>query len=150
MRYAFFLPCRLFSSDQSLNFMIQRWGDAPVHSIGAALFLPRSRIHFWDEIGYEHNPYTHCPKLGNNWEKGKCSCNPSTSFGSSLPPLSFFSRKKKRKQFDWTCCFIQIMMDIRVWVSGIDSWKFSWLRWWGVYERDNVFLVFFLWNYLSE
>ncbi|XP_006456474.1 hypothetical protein AGABI2DRAFT_211452 [Agaricus bisporus var. bisporus H97] len=66
--------------DSKGGFYYERWGDAPVHSIGAALFLPRSKIHFWDEIGYEHNPYKHCPKLGNNWEKGKCSCNPSTSF----------------------------------------------------------------------
>jgi len=65
----------------------QRWGDAPVHSIGAALFLPKSRIHFWDEIGYEHNPYTHCPRMGNNWQEGKCSCDPQRSFGEFLNPI---------------------------------------------------------------
>ncbi|KAL9708793.1 hypothetical protein Ac2012v2_007947 [Leucoagaricus gongylophorus] len=66
--------------DSTGGFYYERWGDAPVHSIGAALFLPRSRIHFWDEIGYEHNPYTHCPRLGNHWQEGKCSCDPQRSF----------------------------------------------------------------------
>ncbi|KAF9448417.1 glycosyltransferase family 15 protein [Macrolepiota fuliginosa MF-IS2] len=66
--------------DSKGGFYYERWGDAPVHSIGAALFLPRSRIHFWDEIGYEHNPYTHCPKLGKNWANGRCSCDPGRSF----------------------------------------------------------------------
>lgn len=55
-----------------------------MHSIGAALFLPRTSIHFWDEIGYEHNPYTHCPKIGKNWENGRCSCDPARSFGEYL------------------------------------------------------------------
>ncbi|KAF5348300.1 hypothetical protein D9756_010537 [Leucocoprinus leucothites] len=66
--------------DSKGGFYYERWGDAPVHSIGAALFLPRSKIHFWDEIGYEHNPYTHCPRMGNNWQHGRCSCDPQRSF----------------------------------------------------------------------
>jgi len=65
--------------DSKGGFYYERWGDAPVHSIGAALFLPRSSIHFWNEIGYEHNPYTHCPK-GKLWENGRCSCDPGRSF----------------------------------------------------------------------
>lgn len=32
-------------------------GDAPVHSIAAALFLPKSAIHYWDNIGYRHGVY---------------------------------------------------------------------------------------------
>lgn len=28
-----------------LQFFYERWGDAPVHSIAATLFLDRSRIH---------------------------------------------------------------------------------------------------------
>ena len=30
----------------------QRWGDAPVHSIAAALFSKPSQIHFFEDIGY--------------------------------------------------------------------------------------------------
>ena len=60
----------------------QRWGDAPVHSIAAALFAKKEQIHFFDDIGYEHNPYTHCPKGNGLWKRGHCSCNPSRSFGA--------------------------------------------------------------------
>jgi alpha 1,2-mannosyltransferase len=35
------------------GFYYERWGDAPVHSIAAALFLPKEKIHLFDEIGYE-------------------------------------------------------------------------------------------------
>ncbi|KAF9002075.1 nucleotide-diphospho-sugar transferase [Cyathus striatus] len=66
--------------DQKGGFYYERWGDAPVHSIAAALFLPRQQIHFFNEIGYEHNPYTHCPKGEKNWENGRCSCDPAKSF----------------------------------------------------------------------
>ncbi|KAI0681663.1 nucleotide-diphospho-sugar transferase, partial [Cerioporus squamosus] len=57
-----------------------RWGDAPVHSIAAALFQSKEQIHFFDEIGYEHNPYTHCPKGEGAWARGKCGCDPKRSF----------------------------------------------------------------------
>lgn len=30
---------------------LQRWGDAPVHSIGAALFARKDQIHFFNDIG---------------------------------------------------------------------------------------------------
>jgi hypothetical protein len=32
-------------------------GDAPVHSIGAALFAKKEQIHFFEDIGYKHNPF---------------------------------------------------------------------------------------------
>lgn len=70
-------------SDTSLITIRQRWGDAPVHSIGAALFAHKDQIHFFDEIGYEHAPYQHCPREKKSWENGRCGCNPSRSFGGS-------------------------------------------------------------------
>ncbi|PPQ85987.1 hypothetical protein CVT25_001686 [Psilocybe cyanescens] len=66
--------------DKQGGFYYERWGDAPVHSIAAALFASRDQIQFFDDIGYEHNPYTHCPKGKGAWEKGKCSCDPLKSF----------------------------------------------------------------------
>ncbi|KII84909.1 glycosyltransferase family 15 protein [Plicaturopsis crispa FD-325 SS-3] len=68
--------------DQKGGFHYERWGDAPVHSIAAALFLPRQDIHFFNEIGYEHNPYTHCPSTAGDdkWTKGRCACDPNRSF----------------------------------------------------------------------
>lgn len=62
----------------------QRWGDANVHTIGAALFAGTERIHFFDEIGYAHDDFTHCP-TGDVWKRGRCTCdpNPSRSVGTS-------------------------------------------------------------------
>ncbi|KAH7886560.1 alpha-1,2-mannosyltransferase [Phlebopus sp. FC_14] len=66
--------------DQQGGFYYERWGDAPVHSIAASLFVPRSNIHFFNEIGYEHPPYTHCPMNKERWTIGRCSCGQEESF----------------------------------------------------------------------
>ncbi|KAE9403247.1 glycosyltransferase family 15 protein [Gymnopus androsaceus JB14] len=66
--------------DEQGGFYYERWGDAPVHSIAAALFASSSQIQFFDQIGYEHNPYTHCPRDETSWKDGKCSCDPRRSF----------------------------------------------------------------------
>lgn len=47
--------------DQSGGFFYERWGDAPVHSIGLGLFLDKSKIHWFKDIGYVHQPYFNCP-----------------------------------------------------------------------------------------
>ncbi|KAH9933691.1 glycosyltransferase family 15 protein [Amylocystis lapponica] len=66
--------------DTKGGFYYERWGDAPVHSIAAALFARKDQIHFFNNIGYEHNPYTHCPRGDADWERGRCACNPERSF----------------------------------------------------------------------
>jgi alpha 1,2-mannosyltransferase len=43
--------------DKAGGFYYERWGDAPVHSIGAALFAKKEQIHFFDDIGYRHEPF---------------------------------------------------------------------------------------------
>lgn len=63
---------------------LQRWGDAPVHSIAASLFARKDQTHFFKDIGYRHPPFQHCPQ-GNDWVKGRCACNPSDSFGACFP-----------------------------------------------------------------
>ncbi|THH03131.1 hypothetical protein EW145_g6501 [Phellinidium pouzarii] len=60
--------------DATGNFYYERWGDAPVHSIAAALFLPRSQLHFFNDIGYYHPPFQHCPQ-GTLHSDLHCSCN---------------------------------------------------------------------------
>lgn len=67
--------------DSKGGFYYERWGDAPVHSIAAALFLRKDQIHFFREIGYEHNPFNHCPQEEELWRRGRCSCNPEKTFG---------------------------------------------------------------------
>lgn len=87
--------------------LLQRWGDAPVHSIAISLFQSKDQIQFLDEIGYEHNPYTHCPKNDGAWRRGKCDCDIKQSFGApthstlpAVPALTFvwlgFARRLQR------------------------------------------------------
>lgn len=65
--------------DRSGGFFYERWGDAPVHSIAASIFLNASQIHFFEDIGYSHPPYTHCPR--DCISRGfKCNCLPKDSF----------------------------------------------------------------------
>lgn len=65
--------------DKKGGFYYERWGDAPVHSIGAALFAKKEQIHFFNDIGYRHNPFQHCPQ-GASHSKGKCWCDPKDNF----------------------------------------------------------------------
>jgi hypothetical protein len=66
--------------------VLQRWGDAPVHSIAASLFLPKDRIHFFDNIGYSHDSFAHCPIGEDTWNAGRCGCDQEKSFGIFLEP----------------------------------------------------------------
>ncbi|GAA5829620.1 hypothetical protein JCM11251_000225 [Rhodosporidiobolus azoricus] len=67
--------------DKKGGFFYERWGDAPVHSFGAALFQPKSAIHQFDDISYRHNPYTHCPSNAAELSRnGKCECYGDTNF----------------------------------------------------------------------
>ena len=91
----------------------QRWGDAPVHSIAAALFVPRDKIHFFSEMGYEHNPYTHCPKSNEAWARGKCTCDQRKSFGA----FSILVLSAQEKSYD-VVSDIQIMMGTRACQNG--------------------------------
>jgi len=61
--------------DRAGGFFYERWGDAPVHSIAAALFLNRDEVHFFDDIGYFHNPFHHCPVHADKSPKLECSCD---------------------------------------------------------------------------
>jgi alpha 1,2-mannosyltransferase len=59
--------------DKKGGFFYERWGDAPVHSIYLSLFLPKSQVHFFDEIGYSHSTEYHCPSV--NWLENNCHCD---------------------------------------------------------------------------
>ena len=65
--------------DATGKFFYERWGDAPVHSIGVALLLPRDQIHYFQDIGYYHGPFYNCPR-GELHEKLHCSCQESQGF----------------------------------------------------------------------
>lgn len=62
--------------DKSGGFFYERWGDAPVHSIAAALFLDKSELHFFDGFGYYHPDFYSCPVEENIRLQNQCTCNP--------------------------------------------------------------------------
>ena len=75
--------------DNTGGFYYERWGDAPVHSIGAALLANKSQVHFFRDIGYRHPPFQRCPQ-GALHSKGKCWCDPGDSFGEYFFKLPSF------------------------------------------------------------
>lgn len=66
--------------DKTGGFFYERWGDAPVHSIAAALFLPRDQVHYFEDVGYNHGVYTQCPLNAQFRYDHKCHCNPKDDF----------------------------------------------------------------------
>ncbi|SCU91668.1 LAMI_0E06788g1_1 [Lachancea mirantina] len=64
--------------DKTGGFYYERWGDAPVHSIAAALMLDESELHFFDGIGYYHPAYFSCPVEEKIRLQNQCVCDPAT------------------------------------------------------------------------
>ncbi|KAI5172791.1 alpha 1,2-mannosyltransferase [Nematocida sp. LUAm3] len=78
--------------DRTGGFFYERWGDAPVHSIAASLFLSPNEIHYFEDIGYTHPPFTHCP---NASIRNDCDCDPVRSVSISIPSCTALYKKVK-------------------------------------------------------
>lgn len=61
--------------DETGKFYYERWGDAPVHSVGIGLFADTKDVHWFRDIGYFHDPYVNCPNSpdSRNCEVGQFS-----------------------------------------------------------------------------
>lgn len=66
--------------DKAGGFFYERWGDAPVHLIAASLFMPRDRLHFFNDVGYYHVPFHNCPVDPEVRKAKKCVCSPNDDF----------------------------------------------------------------------
>lgn len=66
--------------DSQNGFFYERWGDAPIHSIAAALYMSKDEIHWFKDIAYLHPPYMQCPYEKETRETTKSSCNPASDF----------------------------------------------------------------------
>ncbi|ORZ24451.1 nucleotide-diphospho-sugar transferase [Absidia repens] len=64
--------------DHSGGFFYERWGDAPVHALAVAMMLPKEQVHFFNDIGYFHNPLMHCPT--ERYLQKNCHCPASSNF----------------------------------------------------------------------
>ncbi|SCU94062.1 LAFA_0F19636g1_1 [Lachancea sp. 'fantastica'] len=89
--------------DKAGGFFYERWGDAPVHTIGAALFLDRSEIHHFGDIGYYHVPFHSCPIDESIRLNNRCNCNPDDDFtwkGYSCTS-KFYTVSNTKKPKEW-------------------------------------------------
>jgi len=66
--------------DQTGGFFYERWGDAPVHSIAASLFLNRDEIYHFEDVGYEHLRCISCPTEEKERIRRQCTCRANDSF----------------------------------------------------------------------
>ncbi|KAJ1831744.1 alpha-1,2-mannosyltransferase ktr1 [Coemansia sp. RSA 2706] len=64
--------------DRAGGFFYERWGDAPVHSMAAAVLLRKEQIHWFEDIGYHHPGYSHCPK--NPEMAARCVCGGGSDY----------------------------------------------------------------------
>ncbi|KAI8886579.1 glycosyltransferase family 15 protein [Backusella circina FSU 941] len=88
--------------DKAGGFFYERWGDAPVHSIAAAMMLKKSEVHFFYDMGYFHNPFSQCPSEPGWLPAEKCNCNPAESMdnhGWSCTPRFLEVVGKSRQEF---------------------------------------------------
>lgn len=56
-----------------------RWNDASVQTLAAAMFLPQNQLHFFNHIGYTFERQTHCPWRNN--DLGTCGCDITSATG---------------------------------------------------------------------
>ncbi|SCV00845.1 LAME_0G12376g1_1 [Lachancea meyersii CBS 8951] len=47
--------------EESGGFWSERWGDAPVHTLGLGMMLDVEDVHYFRDIGYQHSTLAHCP-----------------------------------------------------------------------------------------
>ncbi|KAL2888467.1 O-glycoside alpha-1,2-mannosyltransferase -like protein 4 [Ceratocystis lukuohia] len=47
--------------DRSGGFWMERWGDAPIHSLAAGALLGVKDVHYFRDFGYRHTTIQHCP-----------------------------------------------------------------------------------------
>ena len=78
--------------DSKGGFYYERWGDAPVHSIGASLLLDKNEIHHFDEIGYSHVPFETCPTSISARLVLRCMCDPNGESNIPIHPNSCLMR----------------------------------------------------------
>ncbi|RCH77894.1 hypothetical protein CU098_000316, partial [Rhizopus stolonifer] len=99
--------------DKTGNFFYERWGDAPVHSLAAGLFLKTDEVHYFEDIGYQHDLYRHCPTKASGLGC-RCHCPEGTNeksidhdknYDTCLPVwLQHVKEEKKRANWNvWSC-----------------------------------------------
>lgn len=82
--------------EKSGGFYTERWGDAPVHTLGVAMILSKDELHYFRDIGYKHSTLGHCPA---NAPDGQLDYVPSDTYFDKSPKKydRFFAPNEPRK-----------------------------------------------------
>lgn len=95
--------------DRTGGFYYERWGDAPIHTLSVAMFLPKREVWYFADVGYQHGINSVCPR----GREGSCACEDGRRGVDEgfykLVPLESPQRKPRD-----TC--------VRLWLGG------EWLR----------------------
>ncbi|OWB66649.1 hypothetical protein B5S30_g1992 [[Candida] boidinii] len=79
--------------DEAGGFYYERWGDAPVHSLGLSILMDKNEIYNFEDIGYYHVPFSTCPESDPIRINKRCICKESTNYTNiNLNPHSCLSR----------------------------------------------------------
>lgn len=78
--------------DHSGGFYYERWGDAPVHTLGLLALANRSQIHHFSDIGYYHLPFHRCPHDDASYTTGRCLCPSNRGDEVDFKPFSCLPR----------------------------------------------------------
>lgn len=65
--------------DEDGGFYYERWGDAPVHSLAAALLLRPEQVHHFSDFGYRHSNFQYCTFAPTEEESKHGALVPSAS-----------------------------------------------------------------------
>lgn len=82
--------------DKSGGFYYERWGDAPVHSIGLGLLEDKNKLHHFEDIGYSHLPFDSCPVSTTLRYAKRCICDASHESNIDLKLHSCLKRWWKK------------------------------------------------------
>ncbi len=77
----------------------ERWDDARIHSLALSFLMPKEKFHFFDDIGYFHNPLYNCPADKDIFIEKKCRCDRSRDVtwtgGSCISSFYDITNRKK-------------------------------------------------------
>jgi alpha 1,2-mannosyltransferase len=93
--------------DRAGGFYYERFGDAPVHTLSVAMFMPKSEIWFFEDVGYQHDINVHCPRVRGDGEGGgKCECE-VTSLDENFYKLVPLESPQKKPADTWVSCQVR-------------------------------------------
>nr|POF12919.1 o-glycoside alpha-1,2-mannosyltransferase like 4 [Quercus suber] len=70
--------------DATGGFHLERWGDAAVHSLALGLLVDPEKLHYFEDIGYKHGVFQHCPADTGGC---KCDCDPNKGTDSAAQEM---------------------------------------------------------------